>query len=196
MVHQSLIPYPNNCFSIFSHHLINFHKFQLINQQLSNQLFINLLFAGLQVQVSHLVIGGNRAPGLTLYPPGQGVSQIGVSLVRPLNSKKFEAISNTQKNHQIGLPRPSKVSKMRSKQVSEVIQISKKNRNVKPNENHCFSNVFERLGYQKSAVFPIKNHQESCLQSESTFWYLKSHETSKSDPKVSPMGDPKSFKNR
>ena len=48
MENQSLIPYPN-CFSIFHHQFINLCKFPLTNQQLTNQLVINLLFAGLQV---------------------------------------------------------------------------------------------------------------------------------------------------
>ena len=37
---------------------------------------------------------------------------------------------------------------------------------VKSNENQCIYNVFERLGQQKSMIFPIKSHQKSCLQSK------------------------------
>ena len=55
--------------------------------------------------------------------------------------------------------------------------------------------VFERLGHHESANFPIKNHQKSCLQSKHAFWHPKSQKISKSDPKWSPMGDPKSIKN-
>ena len=66
---------------------------------------------------------------------------------------------------------------------------------VKSNENNCFYYVFERLGHQKSEDFPIKNHQDSCLQSEHDFWCLKSHKLRKSDPKVIPTGHPKIIKN-
>ena len=38
---------------------------------------------------------------------------------------KFQCISNTPTNHQNGLPKPPKVSKMRSQEVPEVIKIMK-----------------------------------------------------------------------
>ena len=69
-------------------------------------------------------------------------------------------------------------------------------RKVKSNENHCIYYVFERLGHQKSEIFPIKNHQESRLQSKHAFWCLKSHELWKSDSKVTPTGLPQIIKNR
>ena len=69
-------------------------------------------------------------------------------------------------------------------------------RKAKPNENFRIYNVFERLGHHESANFPIKNHQKSCLQSKHAFWHPKSQKISKSDQKLSPMGDPKSIKNR
>ena len=74
-------------------------------------------------------------------------------------------------------------------------QNQQKVKNMKSNENHSICHVFQRLGHQKSADFWMKNHQESCLQSKPIFWHLKSHKIRKSDSKVSPMGDPKSFKN-
>ena len=67
---------------------------------------------------------------------------------------------------------------------------------VNSNENRNIYLFFERLGHQNSADFPIKNHQESCLQSKPTFGHLKSHKIWESDPKVSPMRDPKSIKNQ
>ena len=79
MVNHLLISYPN-CFSIFHHQFINPCKFSLTNQQLIHQLVINLLFAGLQVQVSHLVIGGSSAPGPSLYHPPGPCSQFWVVL--------------------------------------------------------------------------------------------------------------------
>ena len=42
-------------------------------------------------------------------------------------------------------------------------------RKAKSNENHCIYYVFEKLGHQKSEIFPIKNHQKSCLQSKHVF---------------------------
>ena len=48
-------------------------------------------------------------------------------------------------------------------------QNHEKSRKVKSNVNHCIYYVFERLGHQKSDNFPIKNHQESCLQSKHVF---------------------------
>ena len=69
-------------------------------------------------------------------------------------------------------------------------------RKAKPNENLRIYNVFERLGHQNSAKFPIKSHEESCLQSKHAFWCLKSHKLWKSDSKVIPTGDPEIIKNR
>ena len=69
-------------------------------------------------------------------------------------------------------------------------------RKVKSNENHRIYNAFERLGHQKSADFPIKIHQETCLQCKHAFWHLKSHKIWKSDPTVVSKGHPKLMKNR
>ena len=121
--YQSLISYPN----IFSNISSPVHQFPLTNQQLINQLVINLLFAGLQF--SHLVIGGLldswcRAPGQPIYLPPARVLNLGWTL-------KFIKISNNlqySKNHQIGAPRLPKVSKMRSKQVPEIIKFMKKSK--------------------------------------------------------------------
>ena len=40
-------------------------------------------------------------------------------------SMKFQCISNTPENHKNGLPRPPKVTKMRSQEVSKVVKITK-----------------------------------------------------------------------
>ena len=50
---------------------------------------LNLLFAGLQVQVSHLVIGGRGTPGAPLYHQPQGESQ---SWGAPGETLKFNEI--------------------------------------------------------------------------------------------------------
>ena len=75
-------------------------------------------------------------------------------------------------------------------------QNHEKVRKVKSNENHSIYYVFESLGHQKSADFPITNHQESCLESKHVFWYLKSHKIWKSDPTMIPKWHPKFMKNR
>ncbi len=98
-----------------------FISFSMINQQLINQLLINLLFAGLQV--SKLVLST-----VLLYPL---VHQFTLNQAGPLNfgwswkSVKFQCISNTLENHKNGLPRPPKVTKMRSQEVPKVVKITK-----------------------------------------------------------------------
>ena len=117
---QSLISYPN-CFSIFHHQFINLCKFPLTNQQLIHQLVINLLFAGLQVSNLGLVT-------VLLYPlVHQFTTQHPGSLNfgRSWKSVKFQCISNTPENHKNGLPRPPKVTKMRSQEVPKVVKITK-----------------------------------------------------------------------
>ena len=59
------------------------------------------------------------------YPPLTGVPGFWVSLMRPWNSLKFQAISNTSQNHQNGSLRLPKDSKMLSRVVPETIQIMK-----------------------------------------------------------------------
>ena len=69
-----------------------------------------------------LVVG---TPGLPIYPPADVSSQLGVSLGRPWNSLKFQGISKTSENHQSGLPRPPKVSKIMSKWVPKILNFTK-----------------------------------------------------------------------
>ena len=66
---------------------------------------------------------------------------------------------------------------------------------VKSHENISICDTFERLDHQKSQDFPIKIHQNSCMQSKQAFVHFKSQIIWKSDPKWSPEGDPKSIKN-
>ena len=120
MENQSLIFYPN-CFSTFHHQFINLCKFPLTNQQLIHQLVINLLFAGLQVSNLGLVT-------VLLYPLDRQFTTHQVGALKfgwSWKSMKFQCISNTPTNHQNGLPRPPKVSKMSSQEVPEVIKITK-----------------------------------------------------------------------
>ena len=129
----------------------------MINQQLINQLLINLLFAGLQV--SKLVVST-----VLLYPL---VHQFTFHQVHCLNlgwsrkSMKFHSISNTPKNHQNGVSRPPKMSKMRSQEVPEVIKITKVQKKMKSYENNNIYYTFEGLGHQNSSEFPFKNQQKT-----------------------------------
>ena len=55
--------------------------------------------------------------------------------------------------------------------ISSLIEhnLNVKVRKGKPNENHSIYYVFARLGHEKSANFPIKSHEELCLQSKHAF---------------------------
>ena len=71
--------------------------------------------------------GGSSVPwNVSFYPLLAGSSRFWVSVRRPWNSLKFQCLHSNPTNHQNGAPRPSKVTKMRSKQVPEFIQISEK----------------------------------------------------------------------
>ena len=111
---------------------------------------------------------------------------------------KFQCLSNGLRNPQNDAWRPPKTSKLRSQEVPETIKINKKPKTWNLMKTTVFTIycVFEGLGHHKSADFRIRNHQESRLQSKPTFWHLKAHKITESDSKVSPMGDPKSIKNR
>ena len=105
---------------IYIQQLINLYQFSRINQQLTNQLLINLLFASLQV--SKLVLRlFTVSPGGSLYLPPGVFPQLGVVL------KINEILMNFQypKNHQKLLARPPKVIKMRSQELPKVVKISK-----------------------------------------------------------------------
>ena len=123
----------------------------MINQQLIDQLLNNLLFAGLQV--SKLVLSTVYCTPWCINLPStwRVLSALGGSG----ETLKFIKISgNLQypKNHQINDARPSKVSKMKSKQGPEI-----KVKKVKSNENNAIHYTFDRLGHHKSADFPLKN---------------------------------------
>ena len=81
----------------------------------------NLLFAGLQV--SKLVVST-----VLLYPLDQQFTPHQVRSLhfgRSWKSVKFQCISNTPENHKNCLPRPPKVTKMRSQEVPKVVKITK-----------------------------------------------------------------------
>ena len=60
--------------------------------------------------------------GFSFYLLLARVARFWVSLMRPWNSLKFQAISNTSQTHQNGALRPPKDSKMVSKMVPETIK--------------------------------------------------------------------------
>ena len=57
---------------------------------------------------------------------------------------------------------------------------------MKSNENKVIYYTFDKLGHQKSAEIPFKNHEKACLHTTHVFWCFKSQNISKSDPKRSP----------
>ena len=65
---------------------------------------------------------------------------------------KFQGISNTPKNHQIGAPRPPKVSKMRSKQIPEIVKIMKKS-NPDKYQSKWHQTNSRNIQYRKSDLF-------------------------------------------
>ena len=92
----------------------------------------------------------------------------------------------TSQSHQNEVPRGTQ-----SRQNNENSE-----KKVTSNENINIYNTFEGLGHQNSQEFPFKNQQKTWLQSKCDFGLLKSEKIWKSDPEWSPMGDPKSIKNR
>ena len=133
-----------------------------------------------------------RRPGQTIYHPPGGSPQFWVVL--EINKISMH-IQYTKKSLKWS-PKTFKSVQNEVQTGTWNHQIHEKVKKVKSNENHNIYNVFERLGHHESANFPIKNHQKSCLQSKHAFWHPKSQKISTSDPKWSPMGDPKSIKNR
>ena len=96
--------------------------------------------------------------------------------------------------------KPSKwcleTSKLRSQEVPETIKINKKPKTWNLMKTIVFTVFLRGWDIRNQQIFASENHQESCLQSKPTFWHLKAHKITESDSKVSPMGDPKSIKNR
>ena len=72
----------------------------------------------------------------------------------------------------------------------------KSQKNIKSIKKRKFLYVFQKSRRHKSANAPFKNHPKSCLRAKTDFWLLESHKISKSEPKVSPMGLPKSTQTR
>ena len=102
----------------FCNHLSVFLSiFSMINQLL-------MVFAGLQV--SNLWVLVSTVPPWTNQKPSNDHILLFWGAKRhPRNSLKLQGISNTNKNQQTGVPRPPKVSKMRSKQGPEIIKFMK-----------------------------------------------------------------------
>ena len=132
-----------------------------------------------------------RRPGQTIYHPPGGSPQFWVVL--EINKISMH-IQYTKKSLK-WCPKTSKSVQNEVQTGTWNHQIHEKVKHMKSNENQSIYNVFERLGRHESANFPIENHHKSCLQSKHAFWHPKSQKISKSDPKWSPMGDPKSIKN-
>ena len=123
-----------------------------------------------------------------------------INFVRTLNlgwpwkSMQFQAISNTLKIIKLVSQDPPKYPKWGPNRYLKSSN-SWKSQKMKYNENITIYYTFDRLGHQKSADFPFKNHEETCLQSKHVFCCFKWQNISKSDPKWSPTGDPKSITN-
>ena len=108
-------------FAIFNQQLINlyqfFHDQSAIDQSAVDKSAV-CWSTGQQTGVKYCL----------LYPL---VHQFTLNQVHCLNfgrswkSVKFQCISNTRENHKNGLPRPPKVTKMRSQEVPEVIKTTK-----------------------------------------------------------------------
>ena len=96
----------------------------MINQQLIKQLLINLLFAGLQV--SKLVLSTVYcAPWTVTLPSTWRVLSAWGGSGETLKFTKISSNLRYSKNHQIGLPRPPKVSKMMSEWVPKMTNFMK-----------------------------------------------------------------------
>ena len=117
---QSLISYPN-VFSIFNQQLINlyqfFHDQSAIDQSAVDKSAV-CWSTGQQTGVKYCL----------LYPLEDHFTTHQVRCLnfgRSWKSVKFQCISNTPENHKNGLPRPPKVTKMRSQEVPKVVKITK-----------------------------------------------------------------------
>ena len=101
-------------------------------------------------------------PGPTIYLPPGVVSQLGVVLVRPWNSLKFKAISNTLKIIKLVPQDVQKCPKWGPNRTWNH-QIHEKIKKCKSNENTIIYCTFDRLGHHKSADVPFKNRWKSYL---------------------------------
>ena len=123
------------------------------------------------------------------YPPLTLVPQLGVSLIRPWNSLKFQALFNTSQIMKMVVqdaPQPPNVvqSDAWNHQIIEKVE------KVKSYENHSIYYVFERLGHQKTDDFPFKSHQRTCLQCKWTFGHSRSPTISKMTQNRLQLGTP------
>ena len=145
-------------FPTFHHQFISFH-WQISSWSISRWSICCLLVCSSAIWgLVVLLIAVYWTPGVSVYPHPGVFSQLGVSLGRSWNSVKFQGISNTPKNHQSGLPRPPKVSKMMSKWVPEIIIFTKKLKMWNLMKIIVFIIQIDRLGHQKSLDFPFNSH--------------------------------------
>ena len=93
---------------------------------------------------------------MTFYHQPGVFSQLGVVLVRPWKSMKFQCISNTPENHLNGVPRPPNVLKMRSKQVPEIIKITKTTKTWNPMKTTVFAMFLKGWDITNQLIFQSK----------------------------------------
>ena len=79
-----------------------------------------------------------------------------LSLGRSRKSMKFQCMSNTPKNHQNGVSRPPKVSKMRSQEVPEVIKITKKSKKWNLMKTSVFTILLGGWTIKNHKIFELK----------------------------------------
>ena len=110
-------------------------------------------------EVSAIWCPAGQQSGSILYPLDQ---QFTLNHVRGLNSgwswksMKFQWVSNTRKNHQNGLPRPSKVTKMRFQELPEVIKITKIVKKWNLMKTHVFTILWRGWNIIIHKIFLLK----------------------------------------
>ena len=126
-----------------------------------------MLFDGLQV--SKLVFDGLQVSKLVFSNLLQDALEdhFTTHQVHALNSGwswksiKFQCTSNTPENHLNGVPRPPNVSKMRSKQVPEIIKFMKKSKKRNLMKTTIFNMFLRGWDITNQLIFQsqiIKNH--------------------------------------
>ena len=108
---------------------LNFQFLSIFHQQVSNLVFDVLQVSNLVLLLVYCTPRINNLPPNIRVPSAWGGSGETLKFIKISSNLQYP------KNHQIGLPRPPKVSKMRSKQVPEIIKFMKKSKKVKSNKN-------------------------------------------------------------
>ena len=103
------------------------------------------------------------------YPPLTGVPGFWVSLMRPWNSLKFQAISNTSQNHQNGSLRLPKNTKMVSRVVPETIQIMKTPKMRDLTKTIAFTILLKGWDIRKPLIFDSKVIKEHACNANHVF---------------------------